>query len=131
VKFNLEAATQALFRKMCPGLSREAIWEALHQSVLLFGRGRVYSNVLVGLGETDEDLEQVMQDLAGIGVIPLLRPLTPAGSLADRPGRPQTGCSGSAASMSGSSGRPGFDPGRALTMCAACTGCDLVPGRDT
>jgi len=29
VKFNLEAATQALFRKMCPGLSREAIWEAL------------------------------------------------------------------------------------------------------
>ncbi|HOB18133.1 MAG TPA: radical SAM protein [Candidatus Methanoculleus thermohydrogenotrophicum] len=131
VKFNLEAATQALFRKMCPGLSREAIWEALHQSVLLFGRGRVYSNVLVGLGETDEDLEQVMQDLAGIGVIPLLRPLTPAGSLADRP-RPSAD---RLLRLCGIHERilrqAGLDPGRALTMCAACTGCDLVPGRDT
>ncbi len=131
VKFNLEAATPALFREMCPGLSWEAVWEALQSSVALFGRGRVFSNVIVGLGETDEDLERVMGDLAGIGVIPVLRPLTPAASLADR-SRPSADrllrlCEIHERILR----QAGLDPRRALTMCAACTGCDLVPGRDT
>jgi len=130
VKFNIEAATEALFREMCPGLSWWAVWEALRSSVALFGRDRVYSNVIVGLGETDEDLERVMADLAAIGVVPVLRPLTPAASLAGRP-RP------SAARLlrlyevhERILRRAGLDPCRALTMCSACTGCDLVPGRD-
>jgi biotin synthase-related radical SAM superfamily protein len=131
VKFNIEAATEALFLQMCPGLSWGAIWEALQSSVALFGRDRVYSNVIVGLGETDEDLERVMRDLAGIGVIPVLRPLTPAASLADRP-RPSADrllslCETHERILR----QAGLDPHRALTMCSACTGCDLVPGRDT
>jgi biotin synthase-related radical SAM superfamily protein len=130
VKFNLEAATEALFADMCPGLSWEAVREALSSSVALFGRGRVYSNILVGLGETDEDLERVMEELAGAGVIPVLRPLTPAGSLAGR-SRPSAD---RLLSLCGTHARvlrrAGLDPRRALTMCAACTGCDLAPGRD-
>jgi len=131
VKFNIEAATEALFAEMCPDLAWNAVWEALSSSVALFGRDRVYSNVIVGLGETDEDLERVMADLAATGVIPVLRPLTPAASLAGLP-RP------SAERLIRLCGiherilrRAGLDPRRALTMCAACTGCDLVPGRDT
>jgi biotin synthase-related radical SAM superfamily protein len=131
VKFNIEAATEALFAEMCPGLSWGAVWEALQSSVALFGRDRVYSNVIVGLGETDEDLERVMGDLAAIGVIPVLRPLTPAASLADRP-RPSADrllrlCETHERILR----QAGLDPRRALTMCSACTGCDLVPGRDT
>lgn len=130
VKFNLEAATSALFHEMCPGLSWEAVWEALRQSVPLFGRGKVYSNIIVGLGETDEDLEQVMLDLAGIGVIPILRPLTPGGSLADRP-RPSADRMLRLYDVHEQILRQaGLDPDRALTMCAACTGCDLLPGRE-
>lgn len=130
VKFNLEAATPALFRDMCPDLSWEAVWEALEQSVPLFGRGRVFSNVIVGLGETDADLERVIEDLAGIGVIPVLRPLTPAASLVDR-SRPAGDrllrlCEVHERILQCA----GLDPRRALTMCAACTGCDLTPGRD-
>lgn len=131
VKFNIEAATEALFIQMCPGLSWGAVWEALRSSVALFGRDRVYSNVIVGLGETDEDLERVMRDLAGIGVIPVLRPLTPAASLADR-SRPSADrllrlCETHERILR----QAGLDSRRALTMCSACTGCDLVPGRDT
>ena len=131
VKFNIEAATEALFREMCPGLSWEGVWESLSSSVALFGRGRVYSNVLVGLGETGEDLERVMRDLAATGVIPVLRPLTPAASLADRP-RPSADrllrlCAVHERILR----EAGLDPRGALTMCAACTGCDLTPGRDT
>ena len=130
VKFNIETATPALFSEMCPGLSWEAVWEALRQSVPLFGRGRVYSNVIVGLGETDEDLERVIEDLAGIGVIPILRPLTPTGSLAGRP-RPSADRMLRLYDIHERTLRQaGLDPDRALTMCAACTGCDLVPGRD-
>jgi biotin synthase-related radical SAM superfamily protein len=131
VKFNIEAATEALFLQMCPGLSWGAVWEALRSSVALFGKDRVYSNVIVGLGETDEDLERVMGDLAAIGVIPVLRPLTPAASLADRP-RPSADrllrlCETHERILR----LAGLDPRQALTMCSACTGCDLVPGRDT
>lgn len=130
VKFNIEAATETLFSDMCPGLSWEEIWEALRKSVPLFGRGRVYSNIIVGLGETDENLERVMRDLAGIGVIPVLRPLTPAGSLADRH-RPSADRLLRLYDVHEDILRKaGLDPARALTMCSACTGCDLVPGRE-
>ncbi len=131
VKFNIEAATKALFHDMCPGLSWEAVHEALRSSVALFGRGRVFTNIIVGLGETDEDLERVMTDLAAAGVIPVLRPLTPAASLADwdRPSadRLLRLCAIHERILK----KAGLDPGDALTMCPACTGCDIVPGRDT
>ena len=129
VKFNVEAATPELFRKMCPGLLWDGIWESLSSSVALFGRGRVYSNVIVGLGETDGDLARVMEGLAALGVIPVLRPLTPAASLAGMP-HPSAERLLALFEVHGEIlRRAGLDPRRALTMCAACTGCDLVPGR--
>ncbi|WP_214041160.1 radical SAM protein [Methanoculleus sp.] len=131
VKFNIETATPELFRRMCPDLAWNAVWEALSSSVALFGRDRVYSNVIVGLGETDEDLERVMEDLAAIGVIPVLRPLTPAASLAGRPRPSAERLLSLCETHERILRRAGLDPRRALTMCAACTGCDLVPGRDT
>ncbi len=130
VKFNIEAATPELFREMCPGLSWEGVREALSSSVALFGRGRVFSNVIVGLGETDEDLERLMEDLAAGGVIPVLRPLTPAASLADRSRPSAERLLSLHEAHERILRRAGLDPRRALTMCAACTGCDLAPGRD-
>jgi biotin synthase-related radical SAM superfamily protein len=131
VKFNIETATPELFAEMCPGLSWEAIWEVLRHSVSLFGRGRVFSNIIVGLGETDEDVERAVSDLVDIGVIPVLRPLTPAASLieARRPSaaRLERLCRIHERALK----RAGLDPCRAASMCSACTGCDLVPGRDT
>lgn len=54
VKFNIEAATPTLFHEMCPpGLDYAATWEILEDSVRIFGRNRVFSNVILGLGETD------------------------------------------------------------------------------
>ena len=59
VKFNLEAATPELFAKMCPGLDYERLWQVLDRSVGLFGRNRVFSNVIIGLGETDAEMEDL------------------------------------------------------------------------
>lgn len=131
VKFNVETATPALFDAMCPGLDRDHMQEVLDRSVELFGKNHVFSNVIVGLGETDEDLETCITDLCNRGIIPVLRPLNPVASLADwqRPAaaRLLKLCRYEDLALK----RAGLSTRMATTMCVACTGCDLVPGRDT
>ena len=130
VKFNIEAATPELFRVMCPGLDYDLIWEVLARSVELFGRCHVFSNLIVGLGETDEELETCIRRLTSMGVIPVLRPLNPAASLKER-NRPSKERLLKLLSIHEKALADAcLDPCKALTMCVACTGCDLVPGRD-
>ena len=63
VKFNIEAATPTIFAKQCPGLDYEQLWRVLDRSVELFGKGRVFSNVIIGLGETDGEMEACIKRL--------------------------------------------------------------------
>ncbi len=131
VKWNLEAATPEIFARMCPGLDYNAIWKALRDSVKLFGKGAVYSNIIFGLGETDEELERCIEDLASSGVIPVLRPLNPSAELANAPRPSAERILRACGILDGALRRHGLDTRKARTMCTACTGCDLVPGRDT
>ena len=130
VKFNLEAATPELFATMCPGLNYDQIWRALDRSVQLFGRGRVFSNVLVGLGETDEDLENCIRKLTAHGVIPVLRPLNPVAGMTGslRPSADRLNRVFSMHERALTEAK--LDARGALTMCTNCAGCDLVPGKD-
>ncbi|MCX6694434.1 MAG: radical SAM protein [Methanomicrobiales archaeon] len=130
VKFNLEAATPDLFSRMCGGLDRDLIWQVLKDSVSCFGEGRVFSNVIVGLGEGDADISACIDDLVEIGVIPVLRPLTPAAELSSWQRPSLSRLSALAVVHRDALRDAGLDPRRALTMCTACTGCDLTPGRD-
>jgi len=131
VKFNIETATPALFAEMCPGLDWDLMWEVLRRSVSLFGRGRVFSNVIMGLGETDEELEACIDALTAIGVIPVIRPLSPAAELSNLPRPPAARLMKICAAHKRALARAGLDARAASTMCSACTGCDLTPGRDT
>lgn len=130
VKFNIETATGSLFQIMCPGFDRSDIWQALEDAVPLFGKGHVFANLIFGLGETDDELFACMQRLTNLGVIPVMRPLSPTGRL---PGlkRPDAARIRRVAERHASLLREaGLDTRFALTMCIACTGCDIVPGRD-
>jgi biotin synthase-related radical SAM superfamily protein len=130
VKFNLEAATPELFAAMCPGLDYDRIWTTLDRSVELFGKGRVFSNVIVGLGETDVELDTCIRKLTSHGVIPVLRPLNPVAGFAGTP-RPTAERLQKVFAMHRQAlEREGLDTREALTMCTNCAGCDLVPGRD-
>jgi biotin synthase-related radical SAM superfamily protein len=130
VKFNIETATDELFSENCPGLERSAIKKALTDSVPLFGRGRVFSNLIVGLGESDEEIYACIDELTRAGVIPCLRPLNPVAGLTGE-GRPSPERLLRLADYHALAlEREHLDPNLALTMCTACTGCDLVPGRD-
>ena len=130
VKFNLEAATPEIFAKMCPGLDYEILWRVLDRSVQLFGKERVFSNVIIGLGETDEELEACIAKLTSHGIIPVIRPLNPVAELTGSP-RPSAERLKKIFLIHGKAlAAAGLDPKKALTMCTNCAGCDLVPGRD-
>ncbi|HII98675.1 MAG TPA: radical SAM protein [Methanoregula sp.] len=130
VKFNLEAATPGIFAKMCPGLDYDMIWQVLDRSVELFGKNRVFSNVIIGLGETDAELETCIRKLTSRWVIPVLRPLNPVAGLASFP-RPSAERLMRILEIHREALEDaGLDPLIAETMCTNCSGCDLVPGRD-
>lgn len=130
VKFNLEAATPELFASFCPRLPYENVWHALAASVPLFGRGHVFSNVIVGLGETDDELDACIDRLAGLGVVPVLRPLNPVADCRGLPRPNADRLARAAGYLRAALDRAGIDPTVALSMCGACTGCDLSAWRD-
>ncbi|MEI8331374.1 MAG: radical SAM protein [Methanomicrobiales archaeon] len=130
VKFNIEAATPAIFAKQCPGLDYEQLWRVLDRSVELFGKGRVFSNVIIGLGETDGEMQACIRRLSSHGIIPVLRPLNPVAELKGNP-RPTAERLKTIFSIHERELKnAGLNPKEAFTMCTRCAGCDLVPGRD-
>jgi biotin synthase-related radical SAM superfamily protein len=130
VKFNLEAATPAIFSRMCPGLDYDLIWRALDRSAELFGKNRVFSNVIIGLGETDGELETCIRKLTSHGVIPVLRPLNPVAEMTGTPRPSAERLKKIFAVHEQALAAANLDAKCALTMCTNCAGCDLVPGRD-
>jgi biotin synthase-related radical SAM superfamily protein len=130
VKFNIEAATPELFFRMCPGLDYRLLWQVLDRSVQLFGKNHVFSNIIVGLGETDSELETCIKNLTSRGVIPVLRPLNPVAELAGTTRPSAERLKKIFAIHERALSAAGLDPRLAMTMCTNCAGCDLVPGRD-
>jgi biotin synthase-related radical SAM superfamily protein len=138
MKINVETARKDIFDLACPGLDQDTLLEMLDHSVSVFGRGKVASNIIIGLGETDGDVEAMMERLCDMGVVPGLRPLkagpeellrisgilgAPAGTDAER-----------VVSLAKTQKRileeHGLDVSGFRTMCFACGCCDLVPFRD-
>ncbi len=130
VKFNIEAATPTIFSKMCPGLDYGLLWNVLDRSVELFGKNRVFSNVIIGLGETDGELDACIRKLTSRGVIPVLRPLNPVAEMVSMPRPSADRLKKIFALHERALAAAHLDPKLALTMCTNCAGCDLVPGRD-
>jgi biotin synthase-related radical SAM superfamily protein len=133
IKYNVETLDPGIFREVCPGLSQEYIIRSLEGAVPVFGRNHVFSNVLIGLGESDETVIDGMELLAGKGVIPILRKVNPhplrKGEIfiekvsADR-----------LLNLAGEHRRilekHGLDARQAMTGCIPCTGCDISPAGD-
>ncbi len=130
IKYNVETVDRDIFQKVCPGLSFDFIVKSLEQAVEVFGRNHVFSNILIGMGESDETIISGMDMLASKGVIPILRKTNPhplrAGEITIEPV--------SAARLLKLAGEQrrilekyGLDTKKALTGCIPCTGCDVTP----
>ncbi len=136
VKYNVETMDRAIFDTVCTGRkgqSLDFILESLRDAVKVFGKDRVSSNIIIGLGETDECVQKGVGYLSKMGVIPVLRPITISpyrkGEIeATRPGAERLL---KLTKMTRDILRKyNLHTGVSKTMCLPCTGCDLTPGRD-
>jgi len=73
IKINLETPRKDIFEKLCPGLSYLTIVEMIRSSVKIFGRGKVTTNLIFGMGETDKEVADCMMTMATYGCVPGLR----------------------------------------------------------
>jgi len=133
VKYNLETMDRDLFQQVCPGISYQEIMDALGEAVGVFGKNRVFSNVVVGLGESDKTMREGIDELAEKGVLPVLRAAFPHPlRLGDieivRPSADRL--LGLARYLKNSLDKNDLSGNLALTGCYRCTGCDLAPGQD-
>jgi biotin synthase-related radical SAM superfamily protein len=133
VKYNLECVDPQLFLQVCPGISFQEIMDALQEAVAVFGANRVFTNIIVGLGESDDLMRRSIDELTGMGVIPVLRavfphPLRAGETWMERPTAERL--LGLARYLKRALEKNGLDGAAALTGCYRCTGCDLAPGRD-
>jgi len=133
IKYNVETMDPEIFARYCPGLSLDYVLRSLEKAVLVFGRNRVSSNFILGLGESDECVLAGVTRLAEMGVIPNLRPISPhplrAGEVkVERPSAERL------LRLAKATRKVLEDHGLradlAETMCLQCTACDITPQRD-
>jgi len=139
IRINLETFNEDLHRVICPKKPLDLILASLEDAVDIFGRNEVSSSIIVGLGETDADIEQGVETLCRMGIVPTLYPLDPI------PGRIEQLLQ----LTDGKAGRPSaqrllklaeihkealdryaLDPTQLRTMCPACAASHLMPGID-
>jgi len=136
VKYNVETMDPGIFERVCTGRKGHSlgfILDSLRDAVRVFGKNRVSSNIIIGLGETDECVRKGVEYLAKIGVIAVLRPITISpyrkGELSAT--RPSAERLLKLTKMTREILKKyDLDVDVSQTMCLPCTGCDLTPFRD-
>ena len=77
----LDAATENLFNKIKGKDASSYSWEnqfsMLREAIAVLGRGSVSTHVIVGLGETEKEAAQVIQECIELSVLPALFAFTP------------------------------------------------------
>lgn len=135
IKLNIESPNSEIFKKVCPELDQNKILARLNDSVSVFKKGNVQSNVIYGLGETDEDVLSMLETLCSMGVIPVLRAIRVEGpskeslELAIGKTVPITTDRSMYLTLEQKKIMEKYElsSAKCLTMCNRCGCCDLVP----
>ena len=130
VKYNVETMDREIFKKVCGNLILDDILDNLKEAVEVFGKNKVFSNFIIGLGENDTSVMEGIESLAKTGIIPILRPVNPhplrvGDCFTERPSAERL--LRLAKIEAKILKKHGLNPKLARTMCLKCTGCDLVP----
>jgi biotin synthase-related radical SAM superfamily protein len=134
VKYSVETMDPAIFKRMCrggKGHDLAFVLKSLREAVTFFGKNHVSSNIIIGLGETDECVRQGVEYLAKMGVIAVLRPISISPLRREElktAVRPSPERLLKLMQMTREILRKyDLHPEVSQTMCLACTGCDLTP----
>jgi len=139
VRINLEVFNFDLAKLLMTGKDPEDTLLSIADAVEIFGRGKVSSNLILGIGETDDDVIAGVVELAKLGAIATLYPWDPV------PEREEE----LSALTNGRAGRPNaerlwklakehkrilgqydLDPKSLKTMCPACGASHIMPSLD-
>lgn len=91
VGISIDAATEELFKRLKPGYDWESSWAALGAAVEILGK-RVSTHLIVGLGESEEEMALAIAKAVGMGVTPSLFAFTPVrGTALEGRGKPDIG----------------------------------------
>ncbi len=82
ISIALDAATEQLFNKVKGAQTKSPYqWkqqhQALQEAVEVFGKNQVYTHLIVGLGETEKEITETIQNCTDTGIIPSLFAFTP------------------------------------------------------
>ncbi|OGS56194.1 MAG: hypothetical protein A3K60_08745 [Euryarchaeota archaeon RBG_19FT_COMBO_56_21] len=75
IKLNIESFDRDIFDKVCPNRDFDIIMHMIIHASEVFGKNRVSSNIIYGLGETDENVLEGVSVLANTGAVATLRAL--------------------------------------------------------
>ncbi len=75
IKLNIETFDPIIFSKVCPKKDYCMTIRAIEHAVQVLGRGKVASNIIVGLGENDKEILHGIDYLADLGCVATLRTL--------------------------------------------------------
>jgi len=73
IKLNIESFDRDIFEKICPKRDYDTILHMINHAGGIFGRNRVCSNIIFGLGESDENILEGTRVLANMGAVATLR----------------------------------------------------------
>jgi biotin synthase-related radical SAM superfamily protein len=139
IKLNIESFDREIFKRICPELYFDQIIEMLKYSASVFGKGKVTTNIIIGLGETDENVLAGVEFFARLGIVPVIRVLRINDNNYSRivnalghdiqkvsPERMIRLAEGQKEALE----KHGLSTGTFDTMCHACGCCDIVPFKD-
>ena len=135
IKINIESFDQGIFDRVCPGRDYDGILRCLDHACKVFGRNRVCSNILFGLGESDEIVIEGSKALADMGAVATLRALRTnrfnLPELNDRLGEIEPVTAERMVRLAKAHKKILEERGLTTlsyrTMCNACLACDIVP----
>ncbi|MCQ2052558.1 MAG: hypothetical protein MJZ03_01270 [archaeon] len=135
IKINIETATERL--DICPNIDRTIVFGMLAYAVNVFGKGKVTSNIIIGLGETNSELEDIINKLCSMGVAPYIRSLRISPFVKDKLHQMNITNVPSSERMIHVAKiqkmimeRHNLDTHTFCTMCFRCGCCDLIPFKD-
>ena len=75
IKLNIETFDRDIFEKVCPKRDYDTILHMINHAGGVFGKNRVCSNIIFGLGESDENVLEGTKVIANMGGVATLRAL--------------------------------------------------------
>ncbi|UCE91680.1 MAG: radical SAM protein [Methanobacteriota archaeon] len=135
IKLNIESSDPDIFDRVCPNRDYGAILHSINHAGSAFGRNSVCSNIIFGLGETDESVLHATKMLANMGAVATLRALRVnegnaphlKAAVGDVPPVSADRMLSLARGQKAILAEYGLTPLAFKTMCHACMSCDIVP----